>query len=60
MLRLFYGCSYMFTCPAMTVGTVLLRALVLSQTVQKLLEGGTTTWVDMKNKVAPWVEPASV
>ena len=24
------------------------------------MEGGTTTWVDMKNKVAPWVEPASV
>ena len=23
-------------------------------------EGGTTTWVDMKNKVVPWVEPASV
>jgi len=22
--------------------------------------GGTTTWVDVKNKVAPWVEPASV
>ena len=25
-----------------------------------IIEGGTTTWVDMKNKVAPWVEPASV
>ena len=24
------------------------------------IEGETTTWVDMKNKVAPWVEPASV
>ena len=25
--RLFYGCSYRFTCPAMTVATVILRAL---------------------------------
>ena len=27
VLRLFYGCSYSCTCPAMTVGTVILRAL---------------------------------
>jgi len=26
-VRLFYGCSYMFTCPAITVVTVILRAL---------------------------------
>ena len=24
------------------------------------MEGGTTTWVDVKNKVAPWVEPARI
>ena len=32
-LRLFYGCSYVFTCPAITVATVILRALPITMIV---------------------------